>query len=162
MSNLKNIQSKIYLKTNKSPIILFFRILFSILFVDVILILIFLLVDFTNIENIINFFSTEEIIIIFWLILHLFFFLYLFIYWFFENYEIKENKVLHTKWILFKKKNLFLIWEINSLEIYQSFLWRLFDYWNIIIFYNEKEFILKNVPHPKEFIDFIEVLKIEN
>jgi len=164
-SKLSFIKSKLFLKTNKSPIILLFRILFSILFVDFILILLFLMVDFISIEKwtkYIWYFNLEEFIVIIWLMLHLFFFLYLFIFWFVDFYLIKDLKVIHERWILFKKKNIFIIEDINSMEIYQSFLWRIFDYWNIMIFYNEKEFFLKYVPHPKEFVDFIEVLKIED
>ena len=161
---LEKIKSKIFLKTNKSPVILLFRLLFSILFVDTILILLFLLVNFIDIDHwnlFISSFSLEENIVFFALLFHIFFFFYLFLYWFFNFYTINSWKVTSEKGIFFKKKSIFIIKEINSLEIYQSFFWRLFNYGDIIIFYNEKEFKLKNVPNPKEFVDFIEILKIE-
>ena len=75
--------------------------------------------------------------------------------------KIIDAKITHKNWIFFKKKDTFIIEEINTIELYQTFLWRIFDYWDIWIYYNEKEFRLKNVPHPGEFIDFIEVFKIK-
>ena len=160
---IASLKGKIFLKTNKSPILLFFRILFATLFVDSIVILSFSFVDFVNIEKswFFNMYSFEENIFIFALILHLFFFIYLFVYWFVDFYTIKDWKVTHENGIFFKKRDVYIIKEINTIELYQSFLGRFFDYWDIRLFYNEKEFTLKNVPHPEEFIDFIELFKIE-
>jgi len=160
---ISKLKSKIYLKTNKSPILLFFRILFATLLVDTVVILAFSFVDFVNIEEtwFFNMYTFEENIFIFALILHLFFFIYLFVYWFVDFYSIKWGKVMHENGIFFKKRDTYIIEEINTIELYQSFLWRFFDYWDIRLFYNEKEFTLKNVPHPGEFIDFIELFKIE-
>jgi len=160
----KDLKKKIFLKTNKSPVLLFFRILFSILFIDTIMVLSFSFVDYIDIKNVwfFNIYSFEENIFILVLILHLFFFIYLFIYWFFDFYTIKSWKITHENWIFFKKRNSYMIEEINTIELYQNFIARLFSYWDIKLFYNEKEFILKNVSYPEEFIDFIELFKIED
>jgi len=161
--SIEDIKSKIYLKTNKTPVLLFFRILFITLIVDTVVILSFIFVDFTHMEStsFFSMFSFEENIFILVLFLHLWFFLYLFANWFVDIYTITAWKITHKNWIFFKKKDTFIIEEINTIELYQTFLWRIFDYWDIWIYYNEKEFRLKNVPHPGEFIDFIEVFKIK-
>jgi len=161
---IAKLKGKIFLKTNRSPILLFFRILFAILFVDTIIILAFSFVDLVNIEKawFFNMYTFEENIFLLALFFHLFFFIYLFIHWFVDFYTIKTWKVTHEDWIFFKKRDVYIIEKINTIELYQSLLWRFFDYWDIKIFYNEKEFVLKNVPHPEEFIDFIELFKIED
>ena len=161
---IAKLKEKIFLKTNKSPILLLFRIIFAILFVDIIIILSFSFVDFVNIEKawFFNMYSFEENIFIFALLFHLFFFVYLFIHWFVDFYTIKAWKVTHENWIFFKKRDTYIISQINTIELLQSFLGRFFDYWDIVLYYNEKEFILKNVPHPEEFTDFIELFKIED
>ena len=54
-----------------------------------------------------------------------------------------------------------MIEKIDTLELYQSFLGRLFDYGDIKIYYNEKYYSLKGVPHPRQFINFVEIFKIK-
>ncbi len=152
---------KVFFYTNKTPIKLFFRILFWILLLDIILILSFSFVDYLNFEkyNLFNWISFEEHIIILFLFIHIFFFLYLFINWFFDYYKIYKWNIAHMTWILFKKKQFFVTEKINSITIYKSFFWRLFDYWDVSFYYNEKEFVLKNIPYPEEFVEFIEFFK---
>jgi len=159
--DLNDLRDNLVIKTNKTPILLFFRILFSIVLVDIIFFLIISFVDFINIEKwgfFINY-SYEENLFFLFIFLHLFFFIYLFVYWFIDYYKINNGKIHHIDWILFRKKEIFLIRQINAIELYQSFLWRLFNYWNIILFYSEKKIILKSIPYPEEFINFIELFR---
>jgi len=157
---MRNIE-KLYFYTNRSPVWLFFRILFWILLFDIILILTFSIVDYVSLEKYVVFWwlSFEEHIIIVFLFIHLFMFLYLFIEWFYDFYSISSEKVEHDKWILFKKKQIFVIDKIDSISIYQSFMWRLLNYWDISFYYNEQEFTLKAVPYPEEFVEFLDLFK---
>jgi hypothetical protein len=49
--DLNDLRDNLTIKTNKTPILLFFRILFSIVLVDIIFFLIISFVDFINIEK---------------------------------------------------------------------------------------------------------------
>jgi hypothetical protein len=91
--------------------------------------------------------------------LHFVFFVWIFINWFSNYFEIKNWKINHYIWIIFKKKDIFLINEITSINLYQSFFWRIFNYWNIELFYNDKKFLLKDIPNPEKYIDYIELYK---
>jgi len=164
MSNsiiIENLRKKIFLKTNKTFILLFFKILLATLFIDTIVILSFSFVDYVDIKNIwfFNMYSFEENIFILALFFHLLFFIYLFILWIIDSYEIKWWKIIHNNWLFFKKRESFTIDKINTIQLYQSFFGKLFDFWDISIFYHEKVFILKKIPHPKEFIDLIEIFR---
>jgi len=157
---MKNLD-KLFFYTNKSPVWLFFRILFWILFFDIILILTFSVVDYVSLEKYVIFsgLSVEEHIVILFLFIHILLFFYLFINWFFDYYKISSEKVEHNRWIFFKKKQLFIINKIDSITLDQSFIWRILDYWDISFYYNEKEFFLRSVPYPDEFIEFLDLFK---
>jgi len=156
---MKNIE-KLVFYTNKSPVLLIFRMLFWIIFLDIILILTFTFINYVDKTNgFINVYSYEENMVILFLILHILLFIYLFTIWFFDYYRISSEKVEHITWIFFKKTQIFIIHKLDSISIYQSFLWRLLNYWDISFFYNEQDFKLKNVPHPEEFVEFLELFK---
>jgi hypothetical protein len=156
---MKNID-KLTFYTNRSPVLLLFRILLWIIIFDVILILSFSFINYVDTERwFINAYSYEENIVILFLIIHILLFLYLFINWFFDYYKVYSWKVEHITWVFFKKRQLFIIFKLDSITIYQSFLGRLLHYWDISFFYNEKDFVLKNIPYPEEFVEFLELFK---
>ncbi len=156
-----NNSNKLFFYTNKSSVWLIFRLLFWVLLFDFILILTFSIFDYVSLEKYIIFsgMSFDEHIIILLLWLHLVLFISLFTVWFFDYYKISSEKVEHNKGVFFKKKQLFIIDKIDSITLNQSVIWRILDYWDIGFYYNEKEFYLRSVPYPEEFIEFLDLFK---
>ena len=152
---------KFIFKTHTSTIKLMFSILSTMLIFDIILFLLFTFVDFLEIKsiNIFPFFSNEENMIIIFLLLIFIIFIIMFIRWMCNCYTIKDWNIIHINWVFLKNKQLLIISDINRLEFKQGIVWRMFDYWNIIIWYNDNKVVFKNLQYPEEFINNIEVMK---
>jgi uncharacterized membrane protein YdbT with pleckstrin-like domain len=149
------LQSLVF-KTHKSPVLLFFKFLFMLIILDIILLI------SINITDILNFWFTWEIkqySIIIIMLFYIIFFIYWFLSWSLDSFTIKEWKIIHRRWIIIKRLNLYSIWDINSIKLKQSFLWRICGYSNIEITYNDKKIIFRFVDYPEDFIQMIDVFK---
>ncbi len=148
---------EIYIKINKSPIVLLFKILSLTIVLDFISIIIFI-VDYINKSSWEKhlLFDTEEMFFSGVLILQLIITIIIFIKWIYKYYIFEENKLVYFDWIIFKKKQEFILGKIWSVNFRQTIFWKIFDYWDIIIYVQNKRFILKWINSPDEFIKMIE------
>lgn len=161
--NISELKNKLKIKVNMSPVLLLFNIFYIMLFLDIVFLVLFSMLDFMYIETswYLKVFSFEEILFMLFMLFHLFLFIFFFIKWFFNYFVIEKWEITHKYGILFRIESSFAINEFDSISLYQSILWRIFNYWDINLFYNEKKIVLKNVPDPSEFINFINIFKIK-
>ncbi len=158
--SIEIIRNKFTFKTNTSAILLFLHILFVVLFIDLVLVLIIYLINFVDTDRwLLPGFSLEENFVLLFLLIHLILFVWIFINWYFKYFIIKNWKIIRYSWVFFKKKEIFLIHDITSMNLSQNIFGRIFNYWDIILFFNNKVFVLKNIPYPENFIDYIEFYK---
>lgn len=95
MNELKNKTSdNIVYKTNKSPVLLFFRIFLFIFIVNTFLFIFYYILYFMeyDIKSISIFATVEDTLmtLFIFIIASLIFFLYLFVSWFMESYQVEE------------------------------------------------------------------------
>ncbi len=145
MNNIELINSFEF-KVHTSPITLFMRYFLLILIIDILLVIMFLLIDFVikTWNWFINSFTYEESIIMLSMFIYLIIFFILFIKWFLNYYDIKE---------------VYIISDINRIEMRQGIIWRLFDYWDIVVWYNDSRALFKNIQYPSEFLSNVNLIK---
>ncbi len=160
MNNIELINSFEF-KVHTSPITLFMRYFLLILIIDILLVIMFLLIDFVikTWNWFINSFTYEESIIMLSMFIYLIIFFILFIKWFLNYYDIKKWNITHHKWIFFKRKEVYIISDINRIEMRQGIIWRLFDYWDIVVWYNDSRALFKNIQYPSEFLSNVNLIK---
>ena len=148
-------------KTHKSPIKLLLRMMGVFLLFDVILLLLFSFINFIEIKKawFIPFFNYEENVVILFLLLYIIVFILFFFLWFVNYYEIKNGNIFQYNGVFFKKKEVYIIADINRLEINQTFLWRIFDYWDIIIWYNDNRVTFRFIQYPNQFLNNLQIIK---
>lgn len=155
MINNKPLIDYVLFKTHKSPVLLFLKFIFIIIVLDIILIIILYCAELVNVT--ITNISLSALLV--YLSIYLIILIYWFIYWFLDYYKIESWKIIHTRGVILRRKNIYTINEINTVKLKQSFLWRIFDYSNIEIWYNNKKIIFRFVNYPDEFIHIIDIFK---
>lgn len=140
------------IKVNKSPVILLFKLLFSTILLDIVAGII-LIIDYVDmVSNWHSGFSTEEYFFLSVLILQLFLIILIFIKWLYKYYIFENNKLTYFSWIIFKKKQEFILDKIWSTSFEQGVLWKIFNYGDIIVYIQNEKFVLKWLGNPNEFI----------
>lgn len=150
-----NYTDKWYIKINKSPVILLLKLLFLNILLDIIAIVI-LAIDYMDmISNWHLGFSSEEYFFLLTLFIQLLMIIIIFMKWLYKFYIFKDNKLIYHSWIIFKHKQEFTLNKIWCTDFEQSILWKIFNYWDILIYIQNKEFKLKWLNNPEDFIVLI-------
>jgi uncharacterized membrane protein YdbT with pleckstrin-like domain len=95
-------------------------------------------------------------IILLWILI------YSFIYRFMDYFIIQGWKIIHKHWVILKRKDIYTINDINTVKLKQSFFWRIFNYSNIEITYNDKKIIFIHINYPDEFLHTVDLFKTFN
>lgn len=159
--NINNIAEKFSFKTHKSPVKLLLSIIGTFIIFDIILLLTFAFFNFFEIDKnwIFWFFSFGESLVTLFLFIYVIIFIVLFIRWFVNYYEIKEWSILQYNGVFIKRKEVYIISDISRLELNQTFFWRIFDYWDVIIWYNDSKIIFRFIQYPNQFINNLQLIK---
>lgn len=138
------------LKIHESSMMLLLKLITKILVLDIVSIIILIVDYFDVISEWHTWFSTEEYFFFWVLILQFIMIIFIFLQWTHKYYIFEENKVTSYNGIFFKKKQEFNLDKIGSLIFEQWFLGKIFNYGNIIIFTQNRKFILKWLISPEE------------
>ena len=80
----------------------------------------------------------------------------LFLNWYFSNYEITEKEIIKKSGLIFRHKKAVSLYEVASVEIYQSPLGRMMNHATIILEHNNRRITkIKNVAGFDEYIHII-------
>ncbi len=143
------------IKINRPPIILLMKLLISNIWLDIIAVII-LLVDYLDMRtNWHTGFGTEEYFFLLILLFQLLMIIIIVVKWIHRYYIFGDNKLTYHSWVIFKKKQEFVLDKIWSTNFEQSILWKIFNYWDILIYIQNEKFKLRLIPDPEEFILFL-------
>lgn len=137
----------------RSPILFFLSICYSIIFIDIISIILIYFSELGLEEQIFiyNILSADWYILLFILFLHITFLVSLYIKWRFDYYFVEKWHIIHKKWIILRRIEQLNIQNINGITVKQSFFWRIFNYGNININFNGWIFLIKFISDPQNF-----------
>jgi uncharacterized membrane protein YdbT with pleckstrin-like domain len=149
------------LKLNKSILILFRNILLSLAILDLIAIII-LVIDFMNMKNNMiehELFWIEEKFFLLVLLLQIIWIIYFFLRWIYSYYLLENWKLIYYYWIIFKNKKEFILNQVWSISFKQTILWKIFNYWDIIIYIHNNKYKLSWISNPEKFIKLLHYYK---
>lgn len=148
---MNDIQNRL-IKMNKSPVILLLKLLTATILLDLVAIIILIIDYMDKVSNWHTGFGIGEYFFLSVLMLQLFLIILIFIRWLYEYHIFENNKLTYFKWIIFKKKQEFILDKIWCTSFEQSILWKIFNYGDIIIYVQNEKFVLRWLGSPDEFI----------
>lgn len=89
---------------------------------------------------------------------------YIVIVWLNEYYEITPKEIIHKAGLIFRKEEKHVLAHIDSIELQQSLLGRIFNYGNLILFnwVLEKNTLLYIIHNPKKYLRILQDLLPES
>ncbi|MEK7517710.1 MAG: PH domain-containing protein [Patescibacteria group bacterium] len=92
------------------------------------------------------------------------FMIYMVILWLNEYYEITPKEVIHRTGLIFRKEERHVLAHIDSVEIEQGLLGRIFNYGNLILFnwVLEKNTMIYLIHNPKKYLRILQDLLPES
>lgn len=135
----------------------------NVLYMEIVASLFFFLISFITDYSIIynsisflNFIRFDIFEIIVFSIFQLFYISTLFLNWYFSHYEIYEKEIIRKTGLLFKRRKSVSLFDVASVEIYQSPIGRMTSHANIIIEHNNgRQTKIKNVSNFDEYAHII-------
>lgn len=131
------------IKIHTSSFLLFVRIIIAILVINCFAAIIIAIFWYT-----VSFFSLRSIIEIIVIIL-------LYIFWSSNHYRLTPYKIVHKQGIIFINQDSYNIETIDNVSCNQGPIWRIFNYWSIVLCFAWKDVVLKNIPNPNYFSSLI-------
>ena len=80
--------------------------------------------------------------------------------WLNEYYEITPREVIHKSGLFFRKEERLVLSHVDSVELHQSFLGRMFNFGNLVLFnwVLEKNTLLYLIHNPKKYLRILQDL----
>lgn len=155
MTTSQNYLIKIY----NSPFIFLLSLIGATFLLDIVIVII-LVIDYIDmLSNGHSGFSIWEFFFWWVLLLQFFVMIIIFVKWINKYYLFENNKLVLSSGIIFKNKQEFTLNMIWCMTSQQTFLWNIFNYWDIHIQIQNKEHVLKWLADPNGFIQFISKFK---
>ncbi|MDP3697098.1 MAG: putative DNA binding domain-containing protein [Candidatus Taylorbacteria bacterium] len=86
---------------------------------------------------------------------------YIFFRWYKEYYDIKADKIVHGRGIIFRRRTVILLNAVSSVSYWQGPLGKLTKYGNVELKDKNsgQNFVMDHIPEPQHYVDFLIQLK---
>ncbi len=147
------------IKIRKTPALVFFQVITSIILTDAIWVTTALFSQFETKISVSEVFTFSEIFFIIFLVLQLFFISYIFLSWIQDYYRLESKVLSHHRGIILKQVDQYLLSEIEIIRVTQGIMGKIFDYGSIHLYFPNETMRLKYFPQPYTVLENIKRIK---
>jgi len=144
------------LKIHQAPVYVFFQVLLEVLFSDIVWGVVIAFSHFEDRLPVFENFTFSEGVFLLFLVFQITAMSYIFLTWIRNYYWFEENTLFHHRGILFSRVDELLLTALDTVEMKQGILGKIFDYGHIKLVFPHKTIVLKYFPHPAGFLEIIQ------
>ena len=149
-------------KIYKTPIVLFWQVLMTLIFSDALFFVMLKLVDFAHRDSVlVSVLTAKEELVVAVMIFQMLAIVYAFLNWIFNYYWFDGNLLFHRKGIIFTSVREFIIPEVEVAIKKQGIWGKIFNFATIQLIFSNSKVRLGYIPNPDSFIRIINNRKLE-